>query len=499
MEELVRHERRRVPGARRQLVILGGGVAGLSAWRAALKRGLDVVLVEKNAQLGGLTRSIYVNDFVFDYTGHFLHLAHFEAPGDVWGGGGGAGGAGAGGWRRVQRGSACRVGGRPVPAPVQYHLGWLTEPARTQCVAGYRAAVAAGGSRGKAAGGPAAVPGRLRRGEEGGGGGAAAAGEDLLSYFYRSFGEGITRWFLEPYNRKLLATDLRNLSAESLNRFFPAPDPVLMEAGIAGGGDSSGAGSTAADGGATYNSRFWYPESDGIGQLVRQLDPGLFWVQDEVIAIDPVARVVRTRGQEIPYEHVISTLPLPDLLRMCVAGSTAGGTATTVGGGTAAADRLSAAGVAAFQVGLRGGCPDLLRDLHWLYVPDPDIVFHRVGVYSNIHGNMAPAGCFSLYVEVGLEHGKTPNWEELERRVTGDLEKLEIARRAQVEVSVRHAIRPGYVHFDHAWKNLVPTAVRELADAGVRCVGRYGRWDYISMEDAIREAAVVVGDIVGDV
>src|SRR5690606_22973601 len=37
---------------------------------------------------------------------------------------------------------------------------------------------------------------------------------------------------------------------------------------------------------------------------------------------------------------------------------------------------------------------------HWVYVPDPDIPFFRVGVFSNAVPSMAPPGAGALYVEL---------------------------------------------------------------------------------------------------
>ncbi len=40
-------------GARRGIVVLGGGIAGLTAARELLKRGCAVTLIEKEAEVGG--------------------------------------------------------------------------------------------------------------------------------------------------------------------------------------------------------------------------------------------------------------------------------------------------------------------------------------------------------------------------------------------------------------------------------------------------------------
>jgi protoporphyrinogen oxidase len=58
----------------RPIVILGAGLAGLSAAYQAKKAGKAALLFEAQSRPGGLVRSERVNGFTFDYTGHLLHL-----------------------------------------------------------------------------------------------------------------------------------------------------------------------------------------------------------------------------------------------------------------------------------------------------------------------------------------------------------------------------------------------------------------------------------------
>ena len=54
------------------IVIMGGGLAGLAT---ALQLGeTEHVILEREGEPGGLCRSRRIGDFIFDYTGHLLHL-----------------------------------------------------------------------------------------------------------------------------------------------------------------------------------------------------------------------------------------------------------------------------------------------------------------------------------------------------------------------------------------------------------------------------------------
>lgn len=58
------------------IYILGAGPAGLAAAYTLTKQGLPVVIVEKNNQVGGLSKSINYKGFIVDYGAHFLATDH---------------------------------------------------------------------------------------------------------------------------------------------------------------------------------------------------------------------------------------------------------------------------------------------------------------------------------------------------------------------------------------------------------------------------------------
>ena len=57
---------------RTPLLILGAGLSGLSAARHSAP--YPTIVVERETELGGTARSVELDGFTFDYTGHLLHL-----------------------------------------------------------------------------------------------------------------------------------------------------------------------------------------------------------------------------------------------------------------------------------------------------------------------------------------------------------------------------------------------------------------------------------------
>jgi len=63
------------------VAILGGGLAGLSAADSLARKGKDVLLIEKESCVGGMSRSVRHKDFVFDLGGHRF-LPHNDKTAD---------------------------------------------------------------------------------------------------------------------------------------------------------------------------------------------------------------------------------------------------------------------------------------------------------------------------------------------------------------------------------------------------------------------------------
>lgn len=59
-----------LPGGRDEIVILGGGLTGLSAAHALTQASFKVKVLERDTEVGGLSKTIVRNDFRFDLGGH---------------------------------------------------------------------------------------------------------------------------------------------------------------------------------------------------------------------------------------------------------------------------------------------------------------------------------------------------------------------------------------------------------------------------------------------
>jgi protoporphyrinogen oxidase len=430
-----------------QTIVIGGGIAGLTAARTLEERGRQFVLLERCPTLGGLTRTVEVGEFCFDYTGHFLHLGRYPTPADIP-----FAGLNNNDWFQVSRRSCCFVGGKFITAPIQYNLGELPPATLVECVESYEQ--------------------RPRDVQH--------ENSSFRDYIVNGFGERLADLFLIPQNEKTMAISLDLLSHSAVRRFFPIPDEALVRKGMrAGSGASLG-----------YNANFWYPRKGGIGCLVEGLRKGVdnCVVNQNVAAVDLKAKtLVTTTGETYRWNALFSSMPLKELCRI-----------TADERLNAAGKELSHSSTISFNIGLRGPLRPEFQDIHWVYVPDRNIPFYRVGFYSNISKGTCASGYSALYVEVGVspeDADRTDLVKHLQPDVLHWLEKLGWISSEDIVCVVTHILRYAYVHHTNNRDVLVDSIIDRLREHDVFPIGRYGLWDYTSMEDSMESARTAVLEV----
>src|SRR5690242_12667649 len=255
-------------------LVLGGGISGLTAARVLQQHRKAYLLLERCPTVGGLTRSVDVSEFCFDYTGHFLHLSRYATPEDIP-----YASLKNDEWARINRRSCCYVGGKFVTAPIQYHLAELPPHLLTQCRESYEARPIASQSD-------------------------TATFRDFM---VSGFGQALADLFLIPQNEKTMAISLHRLSNRAVRRFFPPPDENLVRRGMHSGCASASNGTNG------YNATFWYPKTGGISRLVDGLRAGLTHcaVNEDVVAIDLRNKTISSRtGNTVPWQVMFSSIPL---------------------------------------------------------------------------------------------------------------------------------------------------------------------------------------------
>lgn len=277
----------------------------------------------------------------------------------------------------------------------------------------------------------------------------------FLDMLYSRYGIGVVDKFLRPYNEKLYACDLNKLDANAMGRFFP---PIHATGCVD----------------KTYNDEFFYLY-DGTEQYVRKLafNENKIIMNCMVDSLDIENRILVTSdGVSYKYNVLISTVPLKVLINMC---------------GIIPKIKMTCNKVLVFNIGFDKKTE--IHDVHWLYVPDKNISFYRVGFYDNI----ASSDKGSLYVEVAFAEGQTINPEVEFDSVIKGLRKIGIITNQEVVAYDYVIMDPAYVHVVN--QQYIDELREKLKENNIFTVGRYGGWTYNSMEDCIIEAKETVDEI----
>jgi protoporphyrinogen oxidase len=423
------------------VVILGGGLAGLST-AVFLQR--PWLLVERAERTGGLTRTDVIHGgFHFDPTGHWLHLRDPEMVALV-----------TGQWLpgalvTIARRAAVFSHGVFTRFPYQVNTHGLPPEVVAENLLGFVEATLGEAGR------------ELRSREP----------RNFEEFILRHLGTGFARNFMVPYNTKLWTVPPSRLSAAWCGRFVPKPSlREVIEGALGLGGDQLG-----------YNATFVYPRSGGIEALPRALAArargGEIRLRTAPTAIDWRGRTVTLdSGQTQRFAALVSTIALTELVALL-----ARGTAGVPDAVRAAAARLRATTVTYVRVGVRGRNR---QPWHWVYLPEPEFQSYRIGSPSAVHPPLAPAGSCSFYVEYS-HHGERTRAACEAAAVEDLLRSQMIHAREDVLFAEAVEIPHAYVLYDDAYGPAKKEVVDFLEGVGIHTAGRYGRWEYSSMEDAL--------------
>jgi protoporphyrinogen oxidase len=421
------------------VAVLGAGLTGMSAALHLDRAGVARRLFERLDHPGGHAITVEDSGYRFDRTGHLLHLKDDGLRAEVmrWLGG-------ESHVLEIARRSRVWSSGVYTRYPFQANTFGLPPEVASECLLGFiRAQLSK----------PVQPP------------------RNFEEFCLATFGEGISRRFMIPYNARLWGVLPTAITAEWCARFVPIPKLEDVVAGAVGLNDRE----------LGYNAKFLYPRR-GIGELSGGLAraTGNIELGRAPSKIDwRTKKIFFDGGETVAYDALISTAPLSTLIDLLIEAPVEV---------REAAARLRCSHLYYLDVALNTPCE---KDLHWVYVPEDRYPFYRVGCYSNFSSEMAPPGKANFYVE--LADRSPPKLEALLPEVADGLVEMKLIRaREAIRFARVRRIDHAYVIFDEHHASSLATIRPFLAEAKIVSAGRYGGWNYSSMEDALifgRDAA----------
>ena len=402
-------------------LIIGAGISGLMF--ANCKKD-DYLIVEKESEIGGYCRTIYQDGFIWDYAGHFFHFKTDEMKKFFM--------DNMKDEKLINQVKNTKIyyKGNLIDYPFQTNIHQLEKQEFIDCLYDL-----------------------YNKSEK-------ENYDSFLDMLYGKFGKSIVEKFLKPYNEKLYACDLNLLDKEAMGRFFPYANINQIINNMKEANNSS------------YNNTFMYPENGAmsfLNKLYNNLDKTRVKLNTSIVSINYEKKIaITSNDEEIQYEYLINTIPLNHFLKL-----------TESNEDKALNNSLSYNKVLVFNLGFEKKSD---FDEHWIYFPDKEINFYRVGFYDNILNSDR----LSMYIEIGYnKDDDNIDIEDQLRKTIENLKKVGIVKDNKLVSYSTILMDPAYVHIQTKTNEQVESWREERKNDNVYSIGRYGGWTYCSMEDAM--------------
>jgi protoporphyrinogen oxidase len=430
----------------REIGVLGGGISGVAL---AAHLGHDADVLERRARIGGLCATVIENGFTFDAAGPHIMFSKnkdvlnlmISVLGDNV--------------HQRRRENRIWFKGRLVKYPFENDLAALSKEDNFECILGYLQNPRANDTP-----------------------------HNLAEWSYATFGAGISEKYFIPYNRKIWNYDPAKIGLEFVSRIPKPPMEDVLKSSIG-----------ISTEGYLHQLHFSYPIDGGFQTIV---DAFAGRVQGRIVTdwcVGSIQRkgeewvVVSSRGEERRYRTLVSTLPFHELLKVWKDAP------AEVRG---YADTLRYNSLINILLGFREdrGYPHTA-----LYIPDPEILFHRLSFPKAFSERCVPDGSSSLMAEITTNAGDGI-WEmtdeAITERVIGELTRMELIDPATIVYKRAIRFLYGYPVYDLDYRMNV-TGMREaVARTGIHLLGRFAQFDYINSDVCVERALALAERLRGE-
>jgi protoporphyrinogen oxidase len=419
-----------------KICVLGAGLAGLS-FLYHLKKPLqkEAILIEKSSGLGGLCKTDKTDGYLFDYAGHLLHINSKYTLNLL------KNNLGID-FLKHKRDARVHIADKYIKYPWQVNLYGLPVNILIECLFGFiEANISEKSNKSK----------------------------NFLEYSIHTFGKGITKYFMKPYNEKLWRVPLKNLGTQWVKAYVPVPTieetingaffPPRKEFG--------------------YNIEFFYPKKSGIQAIANGFAKKInstFSLNNPMVSIDMNKKKIYTEDENFDYDFLISSIPLPILIKNIK------NIPTKISN---YASQLQYVNTLVINLGL-DSLNDSLKRVNWIYFPEKKFIFHRIGFPYVLSEDMAPKGKFSISIEINYNDLTS---QQISKYVEDSIKQIVstglISNKSEVDLIHNQKMSPSYVIFDQNHDNAVKKIIDYLNKKNIFTIGRYGKWTYDFMESAI--------------
>jgi protoporphyrinogen oxidase len=423
-----------------RIAIIGAGPTGLGAAHRLQELGItNFSVFEKESHAGGLASSFVDRaGFTWDIGGHvqFSHYDYFDKLMDK---------LLDQEWLLHEREAWVWMRDRFIPYPFQNNIRNLPHAEMRDCLRGLIACVS---NR------------------------TQTPPAHFEEWIHRSFGEGIARHFMLPYNFKVWAYRPADLAYQWIGERVAQVDLERIVFNIVDGRDDVSWGP---------NNLFRFPQKGGTGEIWKRLAASLpanaIEFGKALASVDARSHRIRfTDGSTEDFDILISTMPVDDLV--CL---------SDLEDLKPAAAQLKRSATHVIGVGLKGAPGPHLKSKCWMYFPEDSVPFYRVTVFSNYSPHNVPdiQRYWSLMAEVSESPQKPVECANVvEQTVAGMVSARLIDSPADVVSTWHYRAGHGYPTPSLGRDEAIGTLLPGLEPYGIFSRGRFGAWKYeVSNQD----------------
>ena len=422
-------------------LIIGGGIAGLSlAYFLDKQSGITSTILERDEVVGGLCRSYSLNGIPYDVGPHIIFSKHQEVL-DLH--------TKLIETNRIRRSNQIFFKGRYVKYPFENDLSKLDEEDRDYCVKEF-----------------------VQNPYE------SYKPASMQQFFLSTFGEGITRLYLQPYNEKIWKYDPAYMDTQMVERIPKPPKEDVIRS--AQGAQTEG---------YLHQLYFHYPKTGGFqtlvdryASLVRERNNIKTGIQVEAIRKVSGQWVVSTNQGEFRSKRLFNCIPLHEFFKLIDAPPEV----------RQSLDKLLYNSIHIVMVQAK---KDAIGDHFALYLPEKDIIFHRLSKLNFLGSQYClPGGGSTLMAEItfrpGSYVGSLPQ-KEIEQRVLDGLGKLGFVEPHDVTAVETRTFKYAYVIYDIDHRRNTDHVLGYLESQQIISCGRFAEFEYLNSDQVVHRAMMV--------
>ncbi len=452
---------------KKSVVILGGGLTGLSAAWQLTKYGIKVSVIEKEHYTGGLSASIEKDGFIFDFGPHRFHTHDnkiLEMVDSLVGHR----------LRKLTKSTKIWFMKKYFDYPLKAKDVFLNISLMLSlsCFFDYLFV-------------------RLKNKFK------PMQDTSFETWVINRFGKSIYNFYFGPYTEKTWGRPPSMLSSSYAEQRIPAMNllDVIKRSFITKFKKDNHPHSP-------YDSKFYYPYK-GIGEIAHFLEKGILEHGGKIYTDSNVRKVTinnkkvqsvtfsgATGEKVIECDYLISTIALPDFIKVVVPDVDAPL--------LSAANNLSYRSIVFLNLIIDR---PFVTSHHWIYIPPKNILFNRLSEIKNFSVDTIKDGMTSLCLEIPCDKGDliwNSKPEDLYEKVVLQLEEIGLVSKEDIRNYFISRTEYGYPIYDitHAVKlEKLMKYVDQLDNLIV--AGRQGLFKYINMDHAIKMGILSADVIMG--